>query len=87
MSCEGIPLYTPQPVYCQQTICKNKSTNPATFSCVGSKYIFAEHYITKGVVLKGASGAYVPATTICQMNINPDHIGNAAKSKSKYFGL
>jgi hypothetical protein len=87
MPCQGIPIYTIRPATCQQTVCKNKSTNPATFTCVGSKFVFAEHYITKGVVSKYASGGYVPATTICQMNINPEHIGKAANSTAKYFGL
>lgn len=87
MSCPGLPLHSTTTQPCQKTICKDSSTNPATLTCVGSTYVFAEHYIVKGVVTKGAVGGYVPATTVCQMNIVPDHIGNANKSKAKYFGL
>lgn len=87
MACPGIPLHAVADTPCQETVCKDLSTNPATFSCVGSKYVFASHYINKGVVTKGAVGGYVPAITVCQMGIVPDHIGNAAKSSARYFGL
>lgn len=87
MSCPGIPLFTTTPAVCSRYVCKDKRTNPAALTCVGSKYVFAEHYIVNGVVTKNADGGYVPAITVCQMNIETEKISRVRNSSARYFGL
>lgn len=81
MACEGLPLFTSEDPPCQHYTCSDPE------GCVPMKFVFAPHYIKNGVVQKGADGAYVPAVTVCQLNITTDPIGRVNRSKSRYFGL
>jgi hypothetical protein len=35
------------------------------------KYVLAPQYVKNGFVARGASGAYVPAVTVCQSGLRP----------------
>lgn len=81
--CFGIPTSTavtpptcPDGYYCT-------TTNPPTERCSKKRYLFSPSFIQKGFILKGASGAYVPAITVCQMNLNPIKLSEVAKKPNE----
>jgi hypothetical protein len=71
--CPGLAIAQPAPssVCPGQYHCLDTRTTPAGESCVSPKYVFAPHYIRHGFLAPGASGAYVPACTVCFSHLAP----------------
>lgn len=81
-NCPGLPI----PEY-SNPICPGKWACPDGSNCKSMTYILAEHYVKQGHLLPGASGAYVPAMTMCFANINPIKISNLKNSNNKTVSL
>lgn len=81
--CLGIPISStvPSPVCPEGYYCT--TTNPPTERCSKKRYIFSPSFIQKGFILRGATGAYVPAITVCQMNLNPIKLSEVAKKPNE----
>lgn len=81
--CSALPIHAADTTApCAGYNCPDMSVNPPTYSCKKMRYIFSPSFIQKGFILKGASGAYVPAITMCQRNLNPIKLSEVSKSPS-----
>lgn len=72
VACPSIPVPIADPTGCQYPTpytCLDKTTTPATTSCTRMRYLFPRHRIKHGTLAYGATGAYLPAVTVCSAKV------------------
>lgn len=80
--CSGIPTSIAAPTPTCPNGYQCVVTNPYSETCSKKRYIFSPSFIKNGYILKGASGAYVPAVTVCKQNLMPIKVSEVAKKPS-----
>ncbi len=80
--CDGLPIHAAA----SAPICTGYPCDDST--CTQKRYIITPSFIQNGFILRGASGAYVAAVTVCQMNLNPIKVSEVRRQPSnKLVGL
>lgn len=83
--CVPLPAAPQESDACAADTYRCVKTNPSSVTCRKMLYVFAPQYFRGGFEYAGYadSGAYVPAVTVCNDEVDPTPIGNLRQNPDK----